>query len=209
MFKHVFIYTYQYFRLLMWCNGKESFCPHRRYKRCGFHHWVRTIPWSRKWQPIPIFLTRKFHGQKSLVGSSPWHRIGLDTTDHTSTWTWTWTWIHFPGDSDGKASVYNVRDLGSTPGLGRFPGEGNGNPLQYSCLENPMEGGAWCRLLSVGSQRVRHDWVTSLSQYILIYPWVYYMCISKHINVCIYLCVCVYKERAGGMNLLYWPRNYC
>ena len=46
--------------------------------------------------------------------------------------------------SDGKASVYNVGDLGSIPGLGRFPGEGNGNPLQYSCLENPMDGGAWC-----------------------------------------------------------------
>ena len=56
------------------------------------------------------------------------------------------------GGSDGKASVYNVRDLGSIPGLGRFPGEGNGNPLQYSCLENPMDGGAWCRLLSMGSQ---------------------------------------------------------
>ena len=45
--------------------------------------------------------------------------------------------------SDGKASAYNVGDLGSTPGLGRFPGEGNGNPLQYSCLENPMDRGAW------------------------------------------------------------------
>ena len=56
----------------------------------------------------------------------------------------------FPGGSDGKASVYNVRDLGSIPGLGRFPGEENGNPLQYSCLENPMDGGAWCRLLSRG-----------------------------------------------------------
>ena len=63
----------------------------------------------------------------------------------------------FPGGSDGKASVYNVRDLGSIPGLGRFPGEGNGNLFQYSCLENPMEVGAWCRLLSMGSQRVGHD----------------------------------------------------
>ena len=48
--------------------------------------------------------------------------------------------------SDDKASVYNVGDLGSIPGSGRFPGEGNGNPLQYSCLENPMDGGAWCGL---------------------------------------------------------------
>ena len=45
----------------------------------------------------------------------------------------------FPGGSDGKASAYNVGDLGSIPGWGRSPGEGNGNPLQYSCLENPMD----------------------------------------------------------------------
>ena len=49
----------------------------------------------------------------------------------------------FPGGSDDKASAYNVGDLGSIPGLGRSPGEGNGNPLQYSCLENPMDRGAW------------------------------------------------------------------
>ena len=42
-----------------------------------------------------------------------------------------------------KASACNVGDLGSIPGSGRSPGEGNGNPLQYSCLENPMDGGAW------------------------------------------------------------------
>ena len=45
--------------------------------------------------------------------------------------------------SYGKASVYNAGDLSSIPGLGRSPGEGNGNPLQYSRLENPMNGGAW------------------------------------------------------------------
>ena len=49
----------------------------------------------------------------------------------------------FPGGSDGKASVYNVGDLGLIPGSGRSPGEGNGNPLQYYCLENPMERRAW------------------------------------------------------------------
>ena len=49
----------------------------------------------------------------------------------------------FPGGSEVKASAWNVGDLGSVPGMGRSPGEGNGNPLQYSCLENPMEGGAW------------------------------------------------------------------
>ena len=49
----------------------------------------------------------------------------------------------FPGGSDGKASVCNAGDPGSIPGLGRSPGEGNGSPIQYSCLENPMDGGAW------------------------------------------------------------------
>ena len=49
----------------------------------------------------------------------------------------------FPGGSDCKATAYSAGDPGSTPGSGRSPGEGNGNPLQYSCLENPMDGGAW------------------------------------------------------------------
>ena len=49
----------------------------------------------------------------------------------------------FPGGSDGKVSAYNAEDPGSIPGLGRSPGEVNGNPLQYSCLENPMGRGAW------------------------------------------------------------------
>ena len=51
--------------------------------------------------------------------------------------------LDFPGASDGKASAYNPGDQGSIPGLGRSPGEGNGNPLQCSCLENPMDGGTW------------------------------------------------------------------
>ena len=49
----------------------------------------------------------------------------------------------FPGGSEVKASACNEGDLGSIPGSGRSSGEGNGTPLQYSCLENPMEGGAW------------------------------------------------------------------
>ena len=52
--------------------------------------------------------------------------------------------IHdFSGGLDGKASAYNAGDPGSIPGLGRSPGEGNGNPLQYSCLENAMDRTAW------------------------------------------------------------------
>ena len=49
----------------------------------------------------------------------------------------------FPGGSDSKASAYNAEDPGSIPGLGRSPGEGNGNPFQDSCLENAMDGEAW------------------------------------------------------------------
>ena len=49
----------------------------------------------------------------------------------------------FPGGSDGKESACNPGDLSSIPGLEKSPGEGNGNPLQYSCLENPTDGGAW------------------------------------------------------------------
>ena len=49
----------------------------------------------------------------------------------------------FPGGSDGKASTYNAGDPGSIPGLGKPSEEENGNPLQYSCLENPMDRGAW------------------------------------------------------------------
>ena len=67
----------------------------------------------------------------------------------------------FPGDSDGKESAFNAEDLGSIPGLGRSPGEGNSNPLQYSCLENPMNGGAWWATVH-GAQRVRYDRATSL-----------------------------------------------
>ena len=62
----------------------------------------------------------------------------------------------FPGGSEVKASAWNSGDLGLIPGSGRFSGEGNGNPLQYSYLENPMDRGAWWATV-MGSQRVRQD----------------------------------------------------
>ena len=65
----------------------------------------------------------------------------------------------FPHSSIGKESACNAEDSGLTPGSGRSPGEGNGNPLQYSCLENPMERGAW-QATAHGVTRVRHDLVT-------------------------------------------------
>ena len=65
----------------------------------------------------------------------------------------------FPGGSNGKESACNAGDLGSIPGLGRYPGEGNGNPLQYSCLENPMDREAWEATVH-GVARVRHNLAT-------------------------------------------------
>ena len=59
-----------------------------------------------------------------------------------------------PGGSDGKMSTCNVGDLGSVPGLGRSPGGGHGNPAQYSCLENPMDRGAW----QAAVHRVAQSW---------------------------------------------------
>ena len=59
----------------------------------------------------------------------------------------------FPGGSDGEESACNAGDPGLVPGSGRSPGEGNGYPLQYSCLENPMDRGAWWAIVR-GSQRV-------------------------------------------------------
>ena len=56
---------------------------------------------------------------------------------------WLLSHLGFPGSSDGKESACKVGDPGSIPGLGRSPREGNGNPLQYSCLENPMDKEAW------------------------------------------------------------------
>ena len=64
-----------------------------------------------------------------------------DSSDMTAT-ELNWT-EGFPGDSDGKGATYNAGDLGLIPGWGRSPGEGNGNPLQYSGLENSMDRGAW------------------------------------------------------------------
>ena len=63
-------------------------------------------------------------------------------------------YMGFPGDSNCKESTCNAGDLGSVPGLGRSPGGGHGHPLQYSCLENPIDRGAWratvCWVVRVG-----------------------------------------------------------
>ena len=74
-------------------------------------------------------------------------------------------YMGFPHSSVGKESACSAGDWGSILGLGRSPGEGNGNPLQYSCLENPMDKGAWQATVH-GVARVGHDLVTKLLLFI-------------------------------------------
>ena len=62
-----------------WLSGKESSCQCRRYRRLGFDPWVGRIPWSRKWQPTPVVLPGRSHGQRSLMGYGPW--------GHNKSWT--------------------------------------------------------------------------------------------------------------------------
>ena len=84
-----------------------------------------------RWPSVP----KKHPGSGSVCFHvRPW----LSPRNEMSLW-----FAVFPGSSDGKVSACNVGDLGSIPGLGRSPGEGNGNPLQYPCLENSMDGGEW------------------------------------------------------------------
>ena len=78
--------------------------------------------------------------------------MSLKVLLHTHTHT---QHIGFPSGSDGKEPDYNAGDPGSTPMLERSPGEGNGNPVQYSCLENPVDRGAW--------QATYSPWVNILS----------------------------------------------
>ena len=92
--------------------------------------WVQSLGWEdpleKEMATHSVLLPGKSHGLKSVVGYSPWGRKE-----------------GFPGGSEVKTSACSVGDPGSIPESRRSPGEGNGNPLQYYCLENPMDGGAW------------------------------------------------------------------
>ena len=68
-------------RLPQWRVSQESACQWRRHKRCRFNPWARKTPWRRKWQPVPVILHGKSHGQRSLVGFSPWGCKESDATE--------------------------------------------------------------------------------------------------------------------------------
>ena len=101
--------------------------------------------WRRRWHPTPVLLPGKPHGQRSLEGCSPWDRWGSDTTK----------WLHFH---------FSLSCIG----------EGNGNPLQCSCLENPRDGKPG-GLPSMASHRVGHDWsdlaAAAAAARLLVTPW--------------------------------------
>ena len=78
-------------KISRWHSGRESTCSCRRCKSCRFDPWVGKILWSRKWQPTPVFVPRKFFGQATLVGYSPWGCKELDRTEQLSTNTYTHT----------------------------------------------------------------------------------------------------------------------
>ena len=80
----MWIYSHpSYFRLPRWLSDKESSCQRRRCRRRRFNPWLWKIPWRRKWQPTPVFLPGKSHGQRSLAGSVQGGQKELDTTEHT------------------------------------------------------------------------------------------------------------------------------
>ena len=138
-------------------SGRESTYQCRR---CRFNPWVGKIPLSRKWQPTQVFLPGTFHGQRRLVGYTLWGRKGSDTTEllstqeydeHSSLVNGLFMLHSIIRHSLAKRSIstalcsyiHSFWKMFAHSGLGRSPGEGNGNPLQYSCLENSMGEGAW------------------------------------------------------------------
>ena len=99
--------------------------------------------WRRKWQPTPVLLPGKSHGWRSLVGCSPWGHQESDMTE----------WLHFH---------FSLSCIG----------EGNGSPLQCSCLENPRDGGAWWAAICVVTQsRTRLKWLSSSIQRIGVFSF--------------------------------------
>ena len=79
-----------------WLRGKESTCQWRRHRRHRFDPWVGKVPWRRKWQPISVFLPGISHGQRSLVGYTPWgHRVGHEWTCMQARSVWGFLWLRF------------------------------------------------------------------------------------------------------------------
>ena len=102
-----------------WLRGKESTCQCRMHRRCGFSPWVGKISWRRKWQPTPVFLPEKSHGQRSLEGCSPWLcRVGHAwAAEHAHTDTHTDTHTHTQFFSNLSFMCYLATFIGPTSSL--------------------------------------------------------------------------------------------
>ena len=106
---------------------------------------------------------------------------------HHTSFSWNLCLPSFPGGSEGKESACNTGDLGSIPELGRSPGKGNGNPLQYSCLENPMDGGSlWATVHGVPKSQI---WLS-----------------NKHLCVCVCLStvIRIYSDIRNELVMTTW-----
>ena len=128
------------------CTGTVEFFVHKGESYASAHYtWTLNETWK---------------------GGLPWQPSGrLHTSSAGMQGVWVWSLVtELTNGSVVKnrpANAGDARDTGSISGWGIPLGEGNGNPLQYSCLENPMDGEAWWATVH-GSQRVGHDWATSL-----------------------------------------------
>ena len=98
--------------------------------------------------------------QETVKDREAWHaRVHIVTKS--------WTWLSFPGSSDGKEAACKAGDWGSISGWRRLPGERNGNPLQYSCLENFMDRGAWWAIV----HGVSKSWTWLSDYYLKLSDW--------------------------------------
>ena len=88
-----------------WLSGKESACQYRNRR---FDPWIAKIPWRRKWQPTPVFLPGKFHGQRSLVGYGPWGHRESDTTEHSTHTAFFMVQFLHPYMTTGKAIALTI-----------------------------------------------------------------------------------------------------
>ena len=105
-------------------SGEESACQGRRHKRCGFDPRVGKIPWRRKWQPTPVFLPGKSHGQRSRAGFNPWGHKESDMAEHSTACSQMQFMWGFPGGASGKESACLCRRgkrCGFDPRVGKIP----------------------------------------------------------------------------------------
>ena len=154
---------------------------YERDRQAGNWHFtlLYNYPWRRRGHPTPGLLPGKSHGWRSLVGCSPWGRKESDTTE--------WLPFHF--------SLSCI-------------GEGNGNPLQYSCLENPRDGGAWwAAVYGVAQSQTQLKWLSSSSSIMLQHTSGRYLYLCLNVSCCFIFLIkkCIYLFMSSlGLHCCEW-----